>query len=216
MGGPQIAGAWKRFTKGEEGPMYAASNLEDVSSSFARDLSDWASVPQYTICCMNGSAMGAGVGLACCCDLVVAVRSAHMTLSEIKLGIIPADISPHILRSVGPAHAKKLFTTAENCSMNTAVNVGLVQRVVNDASEFPAVIREYAQKIQGLGPAAVAASKRAILNCLYKAPSTPMCEWAANVYTQVRKDEECDAAMKALASKKRPDWVLKKIDVKDA
>merc|ERR1712107_59947 len=114
----------------------------------------------------NGSAMGGGVGLVCVCDMVVAVRTAHATLSEVKLGVIPAVISPHVIRTIGTANAKRLFCTAENANMQTAMEIGLVQRIVNDVSEFPAVIKEIATKVQACSPGAVASAKQVILNTL--------------------------------------------------
>jgi len=181
----------------------------------ARDLMQWASLPQFTICCLNGSAMGGGVGLLCACDLVVAVKTAHITLSEVKLGVIPAAISPHVIRSVGHAHAKRLFMCAENLNMQSAVEVGLVQRVVNDTSEFPKVIKELAQKIQAVEPFALANSKEAVLSTVNKHVSEDLMNRAVAAYVKVRKGEACEAGMKALSIKKKPDFMNKAIDVKE-
>lgn len=63
-----------------------------------------SSLPQFTICLMNGSAMGGGFGLVCACDYVIATKQAHATLSEVKLGVIPAVISPHVSRTIGTAN----------------------------------------------------------------------------------------------------------------
>merc|ERR1712013_309638 len=97
---------------------------------------------------MNGSAMGLGVGLVAACDMAVAVKTAHATLSEVKLGVIPAVITPHVVRTVGLSNTKRLACTAENTNMVMAMHIGLVQRVVSDASEFPAVIKEVVAKLQ--------------------------------------------------------------------
>merc|ERR1712107_636680 len=94
-------------------------------------------LPQYTVCCVNGSAMGGGVGLICNCDYVVAVKSAHVSLSEVKLGVIPAVISPHVVRTIGTSNARRLFTTAENCNMQTCQNIGMVHRIVDPVDDFP-------------------------------------------------------------------------------
>mmetsp|Transcript_19736 Transcript_19736/g.57261 ORF Transcript_19736/g.57261 Transcript_19736/m.57261 type:complete len:392 (-) Transcript_19736:93-1268(-) len=181
---------------------------------FARDMYDWASLPQFTICCMNGSAMGGGVGLASACDMVVAVKTAHITLSEVKLGVIPAVISPHVLRTIGTANSKRLFCTAENANMQTAIEMGLVQRIVNDVSEFPVVVKEISQKLQACAPGAVAVAKQTILNCLNQPVSESLVQHSAKEYARVRKTQECEEGMKALAAKKKPSWVENAIQVK--
>jgi methylglutaconyl-CoA hydratase len=203
--GKSISGAAELYTANQAG-----------AEAFARDCYEWASLPQFTICCMNGSAMGGGVGLLCCCDMVVAVRTAHATLSEVKLGVIPAAISPHVIRTIGVANAKRLFCTAENANMNTAMELGLVQRMVSDVSEFPAVIKEIASKIQSCAPGALSTAKQAILNSLNQPISESMIEYTAKEYTRVRKSQECEEGMKAIGTKKRPSWVEKPIQVKDA
>merc|ERR1719464_1184594 len=186
------------------------------ADAFARDLYEWASLPQFTICCMNGSAMGLGVGLVAACDMAVAVKTAHATLSEVKLGVMPAAISPHVIRTLGFANAKRLFCTAENTNMNTAMEIGLVQRIVGDNSEFPGVIREIAQKIQACSPPALAAAKRMILNTISYPVSESMVDFSAKEYARIRKTPECEEGMKAIGLKKKPSWVESAIAVKDA
>jgi len=184
-------------------------------SGFARDLYEWASLPQFTICCLNGSAMGAGVGLLSVCDMAIAVRTAHATLSEVKLGVIPSVISPHVMRTIGTANAKHMFCTAENVNMPTAMQMGLVQRTVNDVSEFPAVVKEISQKLQACAPGAVAAAKQTILDTTYQPVSKSLIEYTAKKYAAVRKTQECEEGMKALFEKKKPTWVDKAIQVKE-
>lgn len=194
----------------------ALQGVKVGTDAFARDMYDWASLPQFTICCMNGSAMGGGVGLVSVCDMVVAVRTAHATLSEVKLGVIPAVISPHVIRTLGTANAKRLFCTAENANMQTAMDIGLVQRVVNDVSEFGGVIKEIAHKIQACAPAAVAAAKMTILNTLSQPLSETLIDYTAKEYARIRKTDECEAGMKALGMKKKPHWVENTIQVKES
>mmetsp|Transcript_113094 Transcript_113094/g.320374 ORF Transcript_113094/g.320374 Transcript_113094/m.320374 type:complete len:392 (+) Transcript_113094:81-1256(+) len=191
-----------------------AGGNESSAVGFARDLAEWASLPQFTICCMNGSAMGGGVGLICNCDMVVAVKSAHCTLSEVKLGVIPATISPHVIRTIGESNSKRLFSTAENCNMAAAMDFGLVQRIVNDTSEFPVVVAEMAKKIQGLASGALAATKQTLLNTINQPTSQTLLTYVCTEYARIRKDKECEEGMNALSQKKKPVWVDRKIDVK--
>merc|ERR1719436_1132816 len=104
---------------------------------------------------MNGSSMGGAVGYMSCCDYVVAVKTARMTLSEVKLGVIPAVVSTHVIRTIGTANSKRLFCTAENYTMDGAKEIGIVHRIVNNITEFPAVVKEVAGRIQAVAPRAL-------------------------------------------------------------
>ena len=184
--------------------------------NFSRILLEWSSLPQFTICCMNGSAIGGGVGLAAACDMVIAVRGAYVTLSDVKLGIIPSSVTPFLMRALGGDNCRRLLCTAEHVNMTSAVETGLVQRIVNDQSEFPAVVKEIANKIQLCAPEAVGASKAMILNYYDQPISESMIDSAAREYARVRRSCECEEGMSALASKKRPNWVNSTIAVREA
>lgn len=185
------------------------------TDQFSRDMLGWSTLPQFTICCVNGSAMGAGVGLMCNCDMVIAVKNAHCTLSEVKLGTISPQIAPHIARTIGMANAQRLMCTAENCNMQMALQYGLVQRVVNDSSEFPKVVKEVCGKIQAVAPQALANSKKMILESLNAPMTQKLINHSATEYVKARKDKECEAGLGALRNKQRPYWVEKAIACKE-
>jgi len=207
--GESISGTFQSLTGSSSGNAASAQG-------FSRDMYDLATLPQFVILCMNGSAMGGGVGLMAACDYVVAVKTAHCTLSEVKLGVIPAVISPHVIRTMGVANAKRLFCTAENCNMAMAMEYGLVQRIVNDLSEFPAVVKEIAGKVQACAPGALSVAKQVILDTLNQPISESLIQYSVREYVRVRKGKECEEGMKALLSKKKPSWVENKIQVKES
>merc|ERR1719356_2243497 len=91
--------------------------------SAAKQWDTWAKLPQFTICLVNGSAMGGGVGCVCCCDYVIAVKKAYFVLSEVKIGVIPATISPYVIAKIGIANSKKLFCCAENYNAERAKGI---------------------------------------------------------------------------------------------
>merc|ERR550537_1997659 len=74
----------------------------------------WATIPQFSICCKHGSSMGGALGILAASDYVVAVKTAFAVLSEVRLGVIPAVVSNHVIRAVGPSNACRIFATAEN------------------------------------------------------------------------------------------------------
>lgn len=203
--GSQVVGA---------GLMLAKGNLSSAVQG-ACDFYGVASLPQFTIGLMNGSAMGGGFGYVCTFDYVVAAKKAHATLSEVKLGVIPAVISPNVIRTIGSANCRRLFCTAENANMQTSMEIGLVHRIVEHPKDFPAVVKEMATKIQQMAPGAVAVSKKTILDCLNQHMTEEMMEHTAREYLRVRRSPQCEEGMESLKNKKRPPWVQNIIDVKE-
>ena len=86
--------------------------------------------PKPTIARVNGAAYGGGVGLIACCDVAIAADNAKFGLTEVKLGLVPAVISPYVVAAVGPRHARRLFITGEVFDANEALRIGLVHHVV--------------------------------------------------------------------------------------
>ena len=91
---------------------------------------------RYTVALVNGSAMGGGFGFLCCCDCVIAKKTAFFALSEVKLGVIPATISPYVLAKIGPGNARRLFMTGETVNGDKGMSIGLVQEVVATNEEL--------------------------------------------------------------------------------
>jgi len=176
---------------------------------------NWATIPQFSVACMNGSAMGGALGLLAGTDFVVAVKSAFAVLSEVRLGVIPAVVSPHVIRAVGTSNAKRIFATAENLSTAKALEVGLIQRIVTKKDEFPAVVKEIAEKIQAVSPHAVMAAKATIFATLNQPMSQKLMDWTTQAYAAVRKTPECEEGMRCLAENRPMPWDEKKIDTKD-
>merc|ERR1719469_1594500 len=119
-------------------------------------------LPQFTICLANGSAMGGGVGLVCCCDYVIAVKKAYFVLSEVKIGVIPATISPYVIAKIGTSNAKRFFCAAENLSAQRAKDYGIVDEVVDNMKEGHKRIQEIVKLISECGPRAVESYKQII------------------------------------------------------
>mmetsp|Transcript_71563 Transcript_71563/g.203023 ORF Transcript_71563/g.203023 Transcript_71563/m.203023 type:complete len:404 (-) Transcript_71563:8-1219(-) len=124
----------------------------------------WATLPQFTICLANGSAMGGGVGCVCCCDYVISVKKAYFVLSEVKIGVIPATISPYVIAKIGVSNAKRFFCAAENLSALRAKEYGIVDEVVENMREGHARIEEIANAISRCGPQAVQLCKEMVLS----------------------------------------------------
>jgi methylglutaconyl-CoA hydratase len=115
-------------------------------------------MPQATIARVNGAAFGGGVGLVACCDLAIAAAEAKFGLTETKLGLVPAVISPYVLRAIGERQARRYFLSAETFDATRARDIGLVHEVVPGEQLDTAVARHVTQLLRN-GPVAVREAK---------------------------------------------------------
>lgn len=122
--------------------------------------------PAPVVAAVHGHALGGGAGLVACCDIVVAHRDARFGFSEVKLGIVPAVISPFALAKIGPSAARRFFVTGEQFDAETALRIGLVHEVVDDLA--PALDQVLGELLTA-GPSAARAAKE-----LARAPLTAL------------------------------------------
>lgn len=115
--------------------------------------------PAVVIARVHGPAYGGGCGLVAACDVAIASEGAKFAFSEVKLGLVPATISPFVLPKIGAGHARALFTTGEAFSAGRALTIGLVHEVVAEADLDAAVDRKL-RHVLAAGPSSVAISKR--------------------------------------------------------
>ncbi len=153
---------------------------------------------------IRGAAIGGGVGLAAVCDVVVASDDTVFSLAEVKLGILPAAISPYVLRAIGPRQARDCFLTGERFGAEEARRIGLVHRVVPDA-ELEAAVEKKIAALRTSGPEAVAAAKK-----LIEAVSALGIDEAFSVTSEAiaerRASAEGRAGLSAFLEKRKPSW----------
>src|SRR5207248_5675709 len=111
---------------------------------------------------IQGAAIGGGVGLVAVCDIAICTREAKFGLAEVKLGILPAVISPYVISKIGQTHARALFLTGERFDADRAMRIGLVHRVVDDTTALDTAINEVIEQIKTSGPEAVRECKKLI------------------------------------------------------
>ena len=116
-------------------------------------------LPKPTIARVNGAAFGGAVGLTACCDIAIASDLARFSLSEVRLGLIPAAIAPYVVAAIGHRQARRLFLTAEVFDARAALEFGLVHQVTTAGALDAAVAKQVAMLVKG-GPIALAAAKR--------------------------------------------------------
>jgi methylglutaconyl-CoA hydratase len=143
--------------------------------------------------------LGGGVGLVCCADAVVAADDAVFAFSEVKLGIIPAVISPFALARIGRGPARRYFVTGERFDAETALRIGLVHEVV-PADELDAAVERIVSEILTAGPEAARNAKRLVLDAPLDGLET------ARRIAERRTSDEGQEGLRAFLERRRPGW----------
>ncbi|MFL5921862.1 MAG: enoyl-CoA hydratase-related protein [Gaiellaceae bacterium] len=155
---------------------------------------DWCPAPVVTR--VHGHALGGGCGLVACSDVVVAAPDTVFAFSEVKLGIIPAVISPFALAKIGPSAARRYFVTGEPFDAATALRIGLVHEV---AQELDAAIARIVEHLRSAGPEAARHAKKLVLE-------RPDSLGTERRIAQRRTSEEGQEGLRAFLEKRRPGW----------
>ena len=163
-----------------------------------------------TIACVNGPAYGGGVGLVACCDIAIADESALFALTEVKLGLTPATISPYVVRAMGERQARRYFLTAERFDAYAAQGVGLVHEVVPDAEEMASMRDLFIDAILKNGPGAVAAAKELVFAVSGQNIDEALQQDTARRIAERRTSAEGQEGLAAFFEKRKPNWVTPK------
>jgi methylglutaconyl-CoA hydratase len=196
---------------GGDGPSFCAgADVEWMRSSVDLDLEanvrdanalrrmfetiDGCAAPVVSV--VQGHALGGGIGLVACSDIAIADRGAVFAFSEVKLGIVPAVISPFALRKIGESAARRYFVTGERFDAETALRIGLVHEVTDDVT---AVLGRVLDELRSAGPRAARHAKRLVL----ERPDGP--ETARRI-AERRTSDEGQEGLRAFLDRRRPSW----------
>jgi methylglutaconyl-CoA hydratase len=166
-----------------------------------------AQCPKPTIARIQGPAYGGGVGLIACCDVAIATFDAQFALTEVRLGIIPAVISPHVIAAIGERYARRYMLTAERFSAAEAYRIGLLHEMVTDDAALDEAVGEIVDALLNNGPVALAECKQLIHAVAWKPLSPAVIEDTAQRITRVRASEEGREGMTAFLEKRKPKWI---------
>ena len=160
-------------------------------------------LPKPTLARVHGNAFGGAVGLVAACDIAIASELAVFSLSEVRLGLAPAMISPYVLRAIGPRQARRYFLTGERFSAATAERIGLVHQVVA-AERLDATVSETVSDLLAGAPGAQAECKQLIRHVTgYAAgPDPELAAWIA----RLRAAPEGREGLSAFLDKRPPSW----------
>ncbi|MEM0910004.1 MAG: enoyl-CoA hydratase/isomerase family protein [Pseudomonadota bacterium] len=158
-----------------------------------------------TIARVQGPAYGGAVGLIACCDIAVGSKQSKFGLTEVKLGLIPATISPYVIQAIGVKEAKRLFLTAESISSKQAKRLGLLSEQVK-SSELDNVIEDLLSKILKNGPSALSKAKQLALDVSGREIDPTLISSTSQCIADIRVSEEGQEGLTAFLEKRRPHW----------
>lgn len=162
-------------------------------------------LPKPTIARVQGAAFGGGVGLVSCCDMAVATSRASFCLSEVKIGLIPATISPYVVRAIGEKAARRYFTTAERFSAATALKLGLVSELVEE-DQLDTSISSLVECLLHNGPEAITKAKQLVFDVAGRDVSDALVANTSRAIADVRGSAEGQEGLTAFLEKRKPDW----------
>jgi methylglutaconyl-CoA hydratase len=156
---------------------------------------------------VHGAALGGGAGLAAVCDVVVAAEDAVFGFTEVRLGILPAMISPYVVRKIGLGAARELCLTGSRFSAARAREIGLVNEVVT-TDRLDLAVERYANEFQKAAPSAIAATKHLLSDVHGRQPDDVMAK-TANAIAHQRVSRDGQEGVRAFLGKRPPAWIKK-------
>jgi methylglutaconyl-CoA hydratase len=162
-------------------------------------------LPKPTVAMVNGTAIGGGNGFLSACDIAVAAEGAIFGLSEVKIGLVPAAISPYVIRRIGEGKAREFFLTGKRISAQEALEIGLVNEVV-PLEKLGKKVEEIVALLLSSGPKAMASCKELIQRIPVMSFEEAK-EYTAKMIADLRVSEEGQEGMAAFMEKRKPKWV---------
>lgn len=206
-----LAGAGKHFSAGADlqwmqraAAAAQEDNLADARR-FAAMLARIAECPKPTLARVQGAALGGGVGLVAACDMALASDLASFSVSEAKMGILPAVIGPHLVNAVGLREARRLALTASRIGADEALRLGLVQRAV-PAEQLDAAVEALVADLLACGPQAQAEIKQLYARLAPGPVTAEVRELTAQTIARVRTTPEAREGFSAFLGKRKPNW----------
>lgn len=164
-------------------------------------------LPCLTVALVEGSAFGGGAGLVAACDMAIATADAKFAFSEVKLGLTPATISPYVVTAIGPRKARSLFATGRVFDAAYALQVGLVDEVVEGGPELVEAKDRIAEDIRACAPEAVNEAKKLVEHIIGRHLDHALMEETAKRIAARRVSDEGQEGVRAFLDRRKPSWL---------
>ena len=181
-----------------------AENREDALA-LARLMRSLDELPKPTIAKVHGAAYGGGVGLVACCDIAIGAHEARFGLTESKLGLLPAVISPYVIAAIGARQARRWFASAETFDAAEACRIGLLHEVVN-ATTLDTAVQRQIDLLLKTGPIASAHAKALVRAVAGPHDGSALDAANAALIAALRVSPEGQEGLSAFLEKRKPQW----------
>ncbi len=185
---------------------YTVHENEEDAFGMAEMLRRLFELPQVTIALLHGAAMAGACGVAAACDIAIAKKGTIFSFSEVKLGIIPATISPYIVNAIGPRWTRTLFVTAERFEADVAEKLGLIHHAVEDDAAMEKLVEHYADLVYAASPAAIADTKALVSDVTGEVIDASLGKMTAKRLAHRRVSEQGKEGLAAFLEKRKPSW----------
>jgi methylglutaconyl-CoA hydratase len=185
---------------------YSRDENVDDATALARMLEVIYKCPKPTLAKVQGDVYAGGLGLVAACDIAIAADTAHYCVSEVRIGLIPATISPYLIRAMGARAAHRWFLTAERFAAAQATACGLVHEAV-PAGDLDARVAALARTLVQAGPEAVKACKKLLHDVAGQEMSDSLLEDTAERIADIRVTPEGREGIAAFLDKRKPNWL---------
>lgn len=202
-----LSGAGGTFCAGgdiKEMAAFQSDQPDNFAMTLDRLLQLVNEAPQVVIAKVEGAALGGGFGLVCVCDVAIASTEAKMGLPEVRLGLVPAMISPYVIERIGLTRARELMLTGRRFNGATAEVYGIVQEAV-EPHVLDSRINAILEEIRQCSPNALAACKR-LMFAVKDKPLDETAETRAKLLMELRRSEDGQEGMMAFVEKRLPKW----------
>ncbi|MBC3864028.1 enoyl-CoA hydratase/isomerase family protein [Undibacterium jejuense] len=156
---------------------------------------------------VQGDCYAGGMGLVAACDIAISVDTANYCLSEVKLGLIPATISPYVIKAMGESAARRYFITAERFAASEAQRIGFVHEVVN-AEALDSKVAEIVKALVSNSPNAVKQAKKLVQDVASREITPGLVAATVEGIAQIRASEEGREGVRSFLEKRKPSWLL--------
>ncbi|MBO9828150.1 enoyl-CoA hydratase/isomerase family protein [Xanthomonas sp. A2111] len=207
-----LAGAGAAFSAGADlqwmRSMAAASEQENLDDALAlaRLMRTLDELPKPTVARVHGAAFGGAVGLVACCDIAIGSTDARFALSESRLGLLPAVISPYVIAAIGARQARRWFASAEAFDAATAAQIGLLHQAVAP-SALDAAVQRQVDLLGQAGPLAAAGAKALVRRVAAGGDATSLDRDNAALIARLRVSAEGQEGLNAFLEKRDPNWL---------
>lgn len=192
---------WTRFVAD-----YTHDDHVNVEKSVARMLLAWRGLAQPTIVLVHGAAIGIGAGLVAASDIAIADRSAVFAFPDVRLGVMPAAVTPFLMEAVGARAARRYIVTGERFDAAEALRIGLVHMLVEDRQALAAASEQLVTALYASAPGAIKAAKELITAAESMPFDQHLAGEVARRLAERRASAEAREGLKALLERRKPDW----------